>query len=254
VDIGYSGSMQYYLKKILQCPCVNGFYFLTHHHSRDYFSNDHFEGFLQNLDDHKIAYRHGLNDHVFIFEAALSSPEGSLIKMEGKGQEREMIFLEAEEEIVRKNALLGTHRGVMDFVHDIKTRFGSYFKYIEFSPILSSQLILNFANNPNGIDAGMFASHEVENVFGGGSVCLISPLLDCYKDSNGTINPKIIDELLKASKWKRGASAYYNLVNGTQPRVNPAKMPAPSVNPVVVKQTPQTTYAHPLKTTTQRKL
>lgn len=31
-------------------------------------------------------------------------------------------------------------------------------------------------------------------------------------------------------------------------------MPAPSVNPVVVKQTPQTTYAHPLKTTTQRKL
>ncbi|WP_248785205.1 hypothetical protein, partial [Escherichia coli] len=62
------------------------------------------------------------------------------------------------------------------------------------------------------------------------------------KDSNGTINPKIIDELLKASKWKRGASAYYNLVNGTQPRVNPAKMPAPSVNPVVVKQTPQTTY------------
>ncbi|HBH9243613.1 TPA: hypothetical protein KYC20_004872, partial [Escherichia coli] len=254
VDIGYSGSMQYYLKKILQCPCVNGFYFLTHHHSRDYFSNDHFEGFLQNLDDHKIAYRHGLNDHVFIFVAALSSPEGSLIKMEGKGQEREMIFLEAEEEIVRKNALLGTHRGVMDFVHDIKTRFGSYFKYIEFSPILSSQLILNFANNPNGIDAGMFASHEVENVFGGGSVCLISPLLDCYKDSNGTINPKIIDELLKASKWKRGASAYYNLVNGTQPRVNPAKMPAPSVNPVVVKQTPQTTYAHPLKTTTQRKL
>lgn len=214
VDIGYSGSMQYYLKRILQCRNMNGFYFLTHHHSREYFMEDHFEGFLQDLDDHKIAYRHGLNDHVFIFEAALSSPEGSLIKVNGVSDKRQLIFLEAEEEAVRRNALLRTHYGVIEFVQDIKRRFGSYYKDIEFSSILSSQVILNFANHPNGKDAGMFAAHEVENVFGGGSVCLISPIINSYKDSKGKIDPKIIDELLKTSKWKKGAEAYYKFITG----------------------------------------
>lgn len=250
VDIGYSGSMQYYLKKVIQCDSLHGFYFLTHHHSRDYFDNDHFEGFLQSLDDHKIAYRHGLNDHVFIFEAALSSPEGSLIKMQGKGNNRKMVFLEAEEEVIRRKALLRTHQGVLDFVTDIKIRFGSYFNYIEFSSILSSQIILNFANNPNGKDAGMFSSHEVENVFGGGSVCLISPVLDSYKDAKGSIDPKIIEELLKCSKWKKGASAYYNYVmgNNSGTEINNVSVAGPAT---VASKKP--TYAHPIKTSKQRK-
>lgn len=253
IDIGYSGSMQYYLKKILQCETVNGFYFLTHHHSRDHFEKDHFEGFLQNLDDHKIAYRHGLNDHVFIFEAALSSPEGSLIKMQGKGSSREMIFLDAEEEVVRKNALLRTHRGVTDFYEDVKRRFGSYFDYIEFSSILSSQIILNFANNPNGKDASMFAAHEVENVFGGGSVCLISPLLESYKDAKGAVSPQIIEELMKASKWKKGASAYYNSLTNNNAKVLSPKQAVSLAKDVPVKSSNQSTYAHPVKTSKQRK-
>lgn len=212
IDIGYSGSMQYYLKKLIQCNSLHGFYFLTHHHSRDLFLNDHFEGYLQSLDDHKISYRHGLNDHVFIFEAALSSPEGSLIRMDGVGSERKMLLLDAEEENIRRNALLKTHAGVLDFIHDIKFRFGSFFTDIEFSPILSSHLILNFANEPNGIDAQLFVGHEVENVFGGGSVCLISPLITGHKSPNGTVKSEIIEQLLNLSKWKKGASVYYQYI------------------------------------------
>ena len=210
VDIGYSGSMQYYLKKIIQQDMLHGFYFLTHHHSRDHFNNDHFEGYLANLDDHKISYRHGLNDHVFIFEAALSSPEGSLIKFQGIGEDRKAVYLEAQEEIIRRNALLNAHRGVMDFVNDINSRFSNYKDYLEISPILASNIILNFANNPNPIDAEIFVDHGVENVFGGGSVCLISPLHNHHLDQNGFIKPDIKEGLIKSSKWNKGAVSYYS--------------------------------------------
>lgn len=252
IDIGYSGSMQYYLKKVIQCNYLHGFYFLTHHHSRDLFPNDHFEGYLQSLDDHKISYRHGLNDHVFIFEAALSSPEGSLIKMEGVGSERKLLLLEAEEEIIRKNALLKTHAGVLDFVHDIKFRFGSFFTDIEFSPILSSHLILNFANEPNGIDAQLFVGHEVENVFGGGSVCLITPLVSGHKSPNGTVKSEIIEQLLNSSKWKKGASEYYKYISSGKTDVNTnigkeALTHASSDNKHI-------TYAHFIKNKKHRKL
>lgn len=209
VDIGYSGSMQYYLKKINQLDKLHGFYFLTHHHSRDHFTNEHFEGYLQDLDDHKISYRHALNDHVFIFEAALSSPEGSLMKFEGKGNMRRAVFIEAEEEVVRRLALSNAHSGVTDFINDISSRLGSYFSDFEISPILSSRIILNFADHPNPIDAKLFVDHGVENIFGGGSVCLISPVHKHYLNNNGSIKDEIKDQLIKASKWKKGAEAFY---------------------------------------------
>lgn len=253
VDIGYSGSMQYYLKKILQIDSLHGFYFLTHHHSRDHFLNEHFEGYLQNLDDHRIPYHHGLNDHVFIFEAALSAPEGSLTKFINTGTERKAVFLEAEEEIIRKSALIKTHNGVVDFTKDLKTRFSSYLNNIEFSPILSSRIILSFANNPNGIDAKMFSGHEVENVFGGGSVCLVASPAKYHLNADNSIKPEALQQLLAASKWKKGAQAYYNsfipIQNISSSSVKISKSANSTVIPLVKNKNP----AYIEKTPKQRK-
>jgi len=199
VDIGYSGSMQYYLKKMLDQSGIAGYYFLTHHHSRDYFSNEIFEGFLENLDDHRVRARSPLNDHVFIFEAALSSPEGSLLKFEGIGKERVAKFMEAEEEERRKYLLLEIHRGARKFVSDLRRNFGSFRMELEFSPRLSSFLMFNFSERPSRKDAGMFLNFEVENNFGGGSVCLVQPL---------TIGITS-DAAIEVSKWKQGARAFY---------------------------------------------
>lgn len=199
VDIGYSGSMQFYLKKMLDQSGIAGYYFLTHHHSRDYFSNDIFEGFLENLDDHRVKARSPLNDHVFIFEAALSSPEGSLLKFEGVGGARVAKFMAAEEEERRKYLLSEIHRGARKFVSDLKSNFGCYRMELEFSPRLSSFLMFNFSERPSRKDAGMFLNFEVENNFGGGSVCLVQPL------TTG-ITP---DAAIEVSKWKQGARAFY---------------------------------------------
>ena len=104
VDIGYSGTMQYYLTKLLGKK-MNGYYFLTHNFARDYYPDAVFEGYLANLDDHRTAYRHKLNDFVFIFESAFSSLDGSLLKFEKDGKKIRPVFIEAEEEKVRQQAL-----------------------------------------------------------------------------------------------------------------------------------------------------
>ncbi|SPD67961.1 conserved protein of unknown function (plasmid) [Cupriavidus taiwanensis] len=203
VDIGYSGSMQLYLQKMLNTTDIGGFYFLTHHHARDLFNTSIFEGFLQNLDDHKTAWRHPLNDHVFIFEAALSSLEGSVIRMTGKGTARKIEFLEAEEEAHRRFLVANIHRGTVDFIRSVVQRFDGYRFDFAFSPMLSSGLMFNFASSPAPRDAGMFVDFQVENIFGGGSVSLIA-------NAHGRpVNDSLREHLLDQSKWKRGAAAIY---------------------------------------------
>jgi predicted HAD superfamily hydrolase len=217
VDIGYSGSMQYYLKKMLGLEKLPGFYFLTHHHSRDHFTEEIFEGYLQDLDDHRIAYRHPLNDHIFIFESALSSPEGSLVSIDGVGDERKLILLDAEEEIRRQYLVKAIHAGAFDFASDFTTRFGNYRFEFEIPPLLSTQIIFNFANHPSGLDAAMFADFEVENLFGGGSIWLLPEPPKSAYCKKGKLKKSVVDSMVDKSKWKRGAIAYYAWIDRGRP-------------------------------------
>ncbi|CAM8154282.1 hypothetical protein CIFRMA203M1_24420 [Citrobacter freundii] len=212
VDIGYSGSMQYYLGKILSTEKIGGFYFLTHNHSRNNFGNAIFEGYLQGLDDHRIAYRHQLNDHVFVFEAALSSPEGSLINFTKENGNLQINLLDAEEEKTRKPVLNKIHNGANDFISDIFTRFGKYDDLFEISPLFSTRIILDYANHPSPKDAAIFDNFEVENLFGGGSVWLIAKP-DQYLDIKGYMKPVISERLIEQSKWKAGARQRYKLIS-----------------------------------------
>ncbi|MBV8041087.1 hypothetical protein [Pluralibacter sp.] len=216
VDIGYSGSMQFYLGKILSTDSIGGYYFLTHNHSRNHFNNALFEGYLQDLDDHKIAYRHQLNDHVFIFEAALSSLEGSLINITREDNKLKLNLLDAEEEKTRKPILKKIHSGATDFINDIKDRFCNYNELFEVSPLLSTRLILDYANYPSPMDAAIFDNFEVENIFGGGSVWLIAKPDESHFDTNGHIKPDVIDRLIEQSKWKNGARQRYKMFSLAQ--------------------------------------
>ncbi|MFQ1711138.1 hypothetical protein ACK39D_01375 [Aeromonas veronii] len=213
VDIGYSGSMQFYLGKILSTDKIGGFYFLTHNHSRNYFGNAIFDGYLQGLDDHRIAYRHQLNDHVFVFEAALSSLEGSLINFTRENGKLKINLLDAEEERTRKPILEKIHRGSNDFVRDISLRFDKYKDMFEISPLLSTRIILDYANHPSPKDASIFDNFEVENLFGGGSVWLIAKPNQNHMDINGFIKPDVTQFLIEQSKWKNGARQRYKLLS-----------------------------------------
>lgn len=234
VDIGYSGTMQYYLTKLLK-EKMNGYYFLTHNFARNYYSDAIFEGYLAGLDDHKTAYRHKLNDFVFIFESAFSSLDGSLLKFEYNGEKLRPIFIEAEEEKIRLQALQRTHDGIMSFITDIKQRFNKRIHEFELSAIVSSRLLLSFAEHPAQKDAALFLNLEVENLFGGGSVKLINTL----SSGEGSLTSEQIEELIKTSHWKPGARAFYK-TNSSKANVpiipkNVQKMPASHSSPEAKK-------------------
>ncbi|MDR2341586.1 MAG: hypothetical protein LBD84_00900 [Campylobacteraceae bacterium] len=242
VDIGYSGSMQLYLKKLLNANKLGGFYFLTHHHSRDFFNHDIFEGFLANLDDHYIGLRHPLNEHVFLFESALSSMEGSLLFVENSGSGYKMHFMDAQEESRRRYLVMKMHQGAEDFFRFISNRFNDYRFDFGFSPLLSSSLIFKFANDPSGIDASMFLNFEVENSFGGGSVSLIADIIG--KSVN---NDNVVKYLIELSKWKNGAAAYYNFLKKQTISISPNNIKETKKIPVEAGDTLNKTIAQNIR-------
>ena len=210
IDIGYSGSMQFYLKKMLNIDQLPGYYFLTHLHALEGFEGDIFKGYLANYDDHRNGFRHPLNDHVFIFESALSSPEGSFIKFDGKGKQRQMVLLDAEAEQQRVSVLKDIHLGARAFFGDFYQKFVARGNTDLIPSVLSSALITRFSNAPKPKDVEMFLNFEVENVFGGGSVCLISDYSMTSFAQQAILPQQSIDLLVNHSKWKQGAKVYFN--------------------------------------------
>ncbi len=208
IDIGYSGTMQYYLMRLLPSTKIGGLYMLTHQHARHFFDDVELSGYLASFDDHRLAYRHKLNDHVFIFEAGLSAMEGSLLRF--TTTERGISvpeFIEADAEENRKKTLSRIHAGVVEFSKDYGKNLGAYVDVVALSPLLAEKILVHFAEKPSAVDAQIFYGNEVENLFGGGSVCLIEPSGILSKSSN--IRHEQIEEMIRRSKWKQGAKALY---------------------------------------------
>lgn len=233
VDIGYSGSMQYYLMKIVPNSRVAGLYMLTHHHAKENFVAIDFRGYLASLDDHRAAYRHKLNDHVFIFESGLSSPEGSLIRFRKSCNRVETELIEAEREGRRVEVLRKIHAGIKQFAFDYSKQLGIFGDCISMPPPIAERILINFAERPTSLDASIFYACEVENVFGGGSVTLIEPSDGFAR--NPDLRKRQIDRLVALSKWKAGARAYYSCSSSSA--TVSARVPPPPSNGVLKEST-----------------
>ncbi|WP_052437455.1 capsular polysaccharide export protein, LipB/KpsS family [Vibrio hyugaensis] len=220
IDIGYSGSMQYYLKRMLQLESLPGYYFLTHLHAKSLFDGDIYKGYLANYDDHRNGFRHSLNDHVFIFESALSSPEGSLTKFTGKGSDRVMHLLDAEEEKKRVHLLNDIHIGARAFFSDWYKYFVSKGNTENIPAIVASSIISRYAEYPKAKDAEMFLNFEVENTFGGGSVSLVCDYTKFGVTKDKPLDKVLMDKLIAESKWKQGAKVLFSSFGKNEPQKN----------------------------------
>lgn len=216
VDIGYSGTMQHLLTRMTGVE-YGGFYFLTHHHSLEKFGSSVFEGYLGNYDDHRISYRHELNNFVFLFETALSSYEGSLMRVRLEGERIEKELIEEANEEARVHSLREIHLGAMDLVTDFTNGFGRFAPLFELPPLLAQRIFLSFSNHPNRQDALMFAGIGVENGFGGGDAELI-PDYTPFLNKKGMLNEESYHLLMGQSSWKRGAETVYRPLMGKRKR------------------------------------
>lgn len=216
VDIGYSGSIQKGLEAIVPEADIHGLYILTHEVAGRDFDTHRIHGFLAGFDDHQTAYRHPLNNHVFLFETGFSSLEGSLVKMEQQADGCvRPVSLAAGGEIERVRLLGQLHAGILEFSKDFKSRLGRYVDHVTLGARVAESQLISFANNPSNKDAALFVGCEVENLFGGGSVHLIEPTLADAK----SMTPDLIQHAIKASAWKQGAHVVY----GTTPASSAAK-------------------------------
>lgn len=204
IDIGYSGSMQKYLSKLYNSNSIDGYYFLSHFFSRYDHGKSLCDGYLACYDDHKIDNRHKLNNNVFLFESILSSPEGSFVRFKKDNDSINYVFLYDTNENQRVSFLNHIHSGCLAFIKDAASYGDTYRGTFDLPNRIAEKILLEFADKPKKLDASIFISVGVENLYGGGSVNLIE------QSFNTNISDDELAGLIKRSKWHAGAMAYYN--------------------------------------------
>ena len=202
VDLGYSGTMQLMLSRLLDVQCF-GAYFLSHQLVADVFESGNVAAYRTEFDDHFSRFRDVFNDHVFLFEAAFSAPHPTVNSFVARESEYPCTFGDPGVEKNNCEFLMKTQKGMIEFIKDAKNAFGNYLEDIYISSRLSSASLVHLAVNPTKADAGLFFGNGVENNFGGGSVFLIHPA----EEKISFEQQRAI--LVERSKWKPGAEVFY---------------------------------------------
>lgn len=203
VDLGYSGTMQIQLQRLLGQP-VFGAYLLTHALATRWLDPTDVAAYIQDFDDHFSKFRNELNDHVFIFEAAFSAPHSTVISFREGEAGAVPVFGEAGVEANNAGFLKQTQAGMLEFVREYAEALDRFGAGLIFSPRLTMAPLLSFATVPAKQDAMLFMGNGVENNFGGGSVLLIHP------PSRERVTLEEKNYAVERSKWKPGAQAFYS--------------------------------------------
>jgi FMN phosphatase YigB (HAD superfamily) len=205
VDIGYSGSIQRYVKNILGIN-IPGYYMLTHEPARWTFEGSTAQAFFTEWDEPRMADCHPLNDYVFLFETVLSSCEASLKRHRYDDDGVwSMDHVAVDREPQRLSFMKRIHTGILAFADDFIERAAHRFDDLPLGPYLGSKVFFELARRPSAGDARLFAGLKVENSFGGGDTWLL------YDEPGAasTITPRARDIALGKSQWKEAAQILY---------------------------------------------
>lgn len=206
VDIGYSGSIQRYINKILNSK-IAGYYMLTHEASRQWFDGITFEGWLASFDEQRSANYHKLNDHVFLFETLLSSEEDSVRAHLLDENGNSIIEWNREEHNdVRLHFMRQVHAGVHAFINDFVGSLGRFCSEVQIGREFGEKLFLYLAEHPTEQDARLFTGLSVENCFGGGDAVL---LYHVAPDRVATLTNIERNYAIGKSQWKSASLVLY---------------------------------------------
>lgn len=157
VDLGYSGSMQYYLSKILNRPTV-GYYFVTRNRlkgvqyqgniMKDCFSNS------RDLNAPNVLY-----DFVLLLEAILTSPDGQFIKFENDKTSLNPVFDKPGLSQHNFDSLEKIKEGISAFIEDMINLHGKYLFDLKISKDISGFLMEYIVEDKS------FILHEIKKLF-----------------------------------------------------------------------------------------
>ncbi len=159
VDLGYSGSMQYYFSKIINKPTI-GYYFMTKSNRlrgiryEDNLMKDCFQ--LSDKDTNRI---NTIYAFILIFESLLTSPDGQFIKFSHENDALKPIFGEPGYSQKVFDSISLIYEGILDFIEDIVKTHDSYLLDLTFTQRIT-QIILEYIMLNNN-----FITDEIKNIF-----------------------------------------------------------------------------------------
>jgi len=160
VDLGYSGSMQYYLSKIISKPTI-GYYFMTR---SDTLKGIRYEGNLMkecfsNIDKDANHSINTIYAFILIFEGLLTSPAGQFIKFNYDNDVLKPIFDTPGHSQKVFDSLNQIYEGTLDFMEDMVKYHGNYLLDLTFTQKITQFMLEHIMLEHNTI------SDEIKSLF-----------------------------------------------------------------------------------------
>mgnify|MGYP001064630264 CR=1 FL=1 len=180
IDIGHAGTLQKSISDILSLKNTNGFYFVTNAKSKITLrEHNKFSYLHKNLEASSSEH---YQKNMLMYEFMFSNDEKSLVRFNNAGPE----FLQESNDKERIAIINEIHRGVIDFVKDIKKLSDTFWLDIKLSPLLSTTLFQEFINSPSNEDVKLFQNISLENAYA------------------GSFHRPVISKTKKEGFWKKG--------------------------------------------------
>ncbi len=171
-DIGYSGTIQYYLSKLLG-KSFDGYYFATDNKKKPLeIDGSSIKGFYIDGDECQGASDSLIHRYHLVLESILIAPTGQFVRLE----QGKPVFTENDNSLYDKN-ILDIHKGILEFTHDLSKICKSKILNAEFNTQITEELI-NCVVEKDIIKGDLYESMCVED-----SYCsdLKINVLDYYK-------------------------------------------------------------------------
>lgn len=178
VDIGYAGTMQEALSKMLSPGQeLGGLYLLTFDSARDRTEKRglRMHGYLGELVDRRDL-DHSVARHVPIYETLFSSQSTSLVKMELREGEARPVFLDPSPTEERRRQLVGdVQAGALECIRRVRETTDLMGDCWDLDPGATTRVLADFIQSPCPAGARLFEGVPFEDVYGARTTRWIVP-------------------------------------------------------------------------------
>lgn len=201
VDIGYAGSMQKGIMKLLDIDNLSGYYLLTFKEAQKINTkSSKVKAFCGNFIDPQTSWN-PITKLGLAFEVMFSNCDGSFIKAEKDiNNKLNLVFSSTERESRKKMILPQIHLGITTFLEDWCKSFGDDIHKFYFDSESCFTIIYNYLLSPTGRDSEIFEGVSFDDSFSGKSLSYMIP-----PRSSGIISA----EEMKNAIWKQGTNVFF---------------------------------------------
>lgn len=209
VDVGYTGTLQKYLRKLtgVSASCL---FLMTHLKAKELAREGVLiKGFLGDFIDHTNELNL-FNSHISLLEAVCSSSEDSLKKfiLDEKYGVLAVTQVQGIVNDTRLETVMNIQTGILKFVDDFMSRFSDNLHHFDFNVDLIRKWFEYYVKAPSKNDAIIFNNVSHEDAYSGHTNrYIIADIVKSLRVNNNKLTKEKARHLVDISDWKNGARA-----------------------------------------------